>query len=214
MKTTMPNAAQTPSAWEVDDLDELLDRVWSGFARGAYSNREPFHWPTIATRGEQAPALRTVVLRRSDRATRTLELHTDARSGKVAQLRLDPWMSWHFFDPDKHVQIRAQALAQLHERDAHARRTWEALSPSARVLYTSALAPGTPVEEPISGLPSVRESGPFAVPGADQGWANFVVITSQLQELDVLVLGRRGHRRARYQWVEADQRWQRSWVIP
>lgn len=214
MKMTEQLPNQTPGVWEVDELSELLDRIWSGFARGAYSNREAFHWPAIATNTQDAPAVRTVVLRRSDRPSRLLEFHTDVRSEKLAQLRQDPRMSWFFFDAERKVQLRVEATATLHESDAHARRIWDALSPSARIIYTSNLAPGTEVDEPLSGLPSARESGPFAVPGADNGWSNFVVVSTHVTAIEFLVIGRRGQRRAQFTWDEGAQSWQSTWLIP
>lgn len=206
---------QTPTNWEVDDLSELLDRIWSSFARGAYSNREAFHWPGFATIDAQGcPQVRTVVLRRSDKPSRALEFHTDVRAGKAQEIAANPLVSWYFFDPERQVQLRVKATAHIHERDAHARRVWDGLSPSSRHIYTVSPAPGTEVETPQSGLPSPRESGPFIIPGADQGWANFVVVATSVQEIDFLVLGRRGHRRARFTWNAEAEQWDAAWLIP
>lgn len=172
-----------------DDLDETLAEAFRLLARGVADRRSPFHTPTLATiAADGAPSLRTLVLRGFDAPTRTLRLHTDARSAKVAELARDPRAALHGYDPGSCIQLRLSGEARLHSDDADADAAWSQATANSRLVYAQAAAPGTRLESP--------ELAPFIGNARD----HFATLTLRFHSLEWLWLAASGHRRARFTW--------------
>ncbi len=199
------------SPWFDDDLANLESHCWTALKRGKKKPRDPFHWPTISTHEpEWGPTSRTVVLRHADRDTRTLHLHTDLRSGKIAHLRANPHHSWHFFDGKK-VQLRARAVASLHHDDALADSAWSNLSPGSLRAYCSS-GPGAQRDQPDTGLPDGWFDAPLSLADVAGRRANFCVVAARVLSLEVLYLSRAGHRRALFTYDGESVA--STWLVP
>ncbi|MGB0497228.1 MAG: pyridoxamine 5'-phosphate oxidase family protein [Rubricella sp.] len=179
--------------WE--SLDGHLDRAWSTLSRGVADRRAPARHLTLATIAQDgAPALRTVVLRGARRSDAVLEVHTDARSAKVAELRLDPRAAVHIWDPKARFQIRLSSRVEIVMGDAGA---WASVPPRARAVYGEGPPPGAPVPEPVP----QRGEG-------DQ--AAFTRLLLHLDRIETLHLGEDMHRRAAF--LAPD--WAGGWIAP
>lgn len=186
-----------------ETLEACLAEAFRRLARGAADRRSPFHTPTLATIGaDGAPQARTLVLRGFDAATRTLRLHTDARSRKVAELARDPRCALHLYDAAAKLQLRLAGRAALHGDDAVAEATWAGSRDFSRMCYAIAPAPGTPVATP-----------PPAPRDAEAGRGAFRVILLRFDRLDWLELAAPGHRRARFAWAQGHAP-DASWLVP
>ena len=175
----------------------LLDRAWALLERGARDPGTPANRPTLGSIGADGPALRTVVLRAADRTTGVLDIHSDARAGKVAQLRADPRAALHVWDPDTSLQLRIAAEARVHTGDGIAEAALAALPDRSRALYRAIPAPGTPIARPEE----ARFDGPEV----------FALIRLHLTRIEVLHLGRERHRRAVF---TATDGWAGAWRVP
>ncbi len=183
-------------------LAACLERAFALLAEGAANRRSAFHTPTLATIGlDGAPQARTLVLRGFDAAARTLRLHTDARSGKVAELAAEPRCALHGYDPAAGLQLRLRGHATVHD-DAVAEASWQASRPSSRSCYAIHPGPGTPVPEP-----------PPAPRDAEAGRPHFRAILLRFDALDWLDLDAKGHRRAHFAWP-ADGPPSATWLVP
>lgn len=191
-------------------LDDLLEQVWRGLIRGAHTARHGFHLPVVATVDSTGrPRGRVVVLRRVDRAQRALLFHTDARAAKLDQLGLG--VTWVFYDAKSRLQARIHGVASLAD-DEVTDAQWEESRLSARKCYLVSPAPGTPVAGPTSGHHG-RLDGE-AVPSMEEsraGRSHFAVVTTSIEEIEVLQIRRAGHLRARFVWQEA---WSGTWLVP
>jgi hypothetical protein len=184
-------------------LEECLQEALRRLGRGVADRRSPFHTPTLATIGaDGAPEIRTLVLRGFEPLARTLRLHTDARSGKVAELAREPRCALHFYDPGAKLQLRLAGHATVHGDDAVASAAWEASRDFSRMCYAIEPAPGSPVAEP-----------PAAPRDAEAGRGVFRVILLRFDRLEWLELAAAGHRRARFVWTGADAP-AASWLAP
>jgi pyridoxamine 5'-phosphate oxidase len=193
-----------PSSYSAD-LTELHAEIWRMLGRGAADAKGDLHWPGFTTVDAQhRPQSRIVVLRAVRPSERELEIHTDARSLKVRELERQPHASLLFYRPRSRAQIRVQALARLHYRDDLAQQRWSALGPAGQTLYCTPVVPGTALESPEQALTSPQP--------ADQGLANFVVITLQVQSLEWLELARPVHRRAIFSYPSSIL--QAQWIAP
>jgi hypothetical protein len=185
-----------PHPW-AHALDTLLDAAWSRLVRGVRDKRAPTRHVTLATLGQDGwPQARTVVLRGADRDMAMLEVHTDLRSAKVAELRAHPKAQLHAWDPRAHLQIRAEVRATVLSGPTVQDR-WEKVPDGARLAYGSTPAPGQPVGAALDYVkqPNARD---------------FAVLRLTVQGLDLVHLGT-NHRRARF--ARADG-WAGQWLAP
>lgn len=185
-----------PNPW-AQDLSMLLAQVWLRLGRGVRDRRAPARHPTLATIARDGrPQARTVVLRAVDATGGSLDIHTDIRSAKVAELRSTPLAALHVWDSGAHLQLRLEADATI-LTGAEVADHWARVPEAARVAYGGSPAPGTPVADALA-----YDKTPAP--------ACFAVVRLQVQAMDVLHLGR-DHRRARF--VRADG-WAGTWLAP
>lgn len=191
-----------PRPAHADDLSALREAAFALLARGVADRRHPFHTPTLASIGlDGAPRARTLVLRGFDASARLVRLHSDSRSAKFAELSRDPRCALHLYDPAGQVQIRLEGTASLHSEDVVAEAAWQASRPFSRVIYSIEPAPGTAVAEP-----------PTAPQDEGAGRPHFGVILLHMDSLEWLWLAAEGHRRARLDWLPAEER--ATWLVP
>ena len=181
-------------------LSDLRDAAWRELEQGAASAAHDCHWPVLASLGSSGGAdARVVVLRRADPALRELEVHSDARAPKLAQLRAAPGACLVFHDRGRGLQLRAWGDASIHVADALARRAWDALAPSTHRTYLAPRTPGETIDAPDTNLPDhLRGALPDAAQ-AEAGFARFAAIVIRVHRLEWLELDRTGHRRARFE---------------
>lgn len=195
----------------VETLPEFWDRVWQTLKLAVGTARHPFHTPTIATVEGGQPRARVVVLRHADEGTKTLRFHTDWRTPKVEQLKIDPRMELCFYSPDDRLQVRATGIARLHHQDKFATERWQASALLSRRCYTWPVAPGTSAEVPTSGLSPELEGREPTEEEAAPGFEAFCVVEVEIKEIDALLLVFTGHRRAHWR---VDESWNGTWRVP
>jgi len=193
----------------------LADMAALAFAlleEGAADASSPLRKPAFATLSASgAPAVRTVILRKFDPQARMLELFTDARSAKVAELEREPRASMLFYDPRRDVQLRLMGSA-VPLTGAPAADAWEAAGLPSRRAYLAVAAPGASSDGPTSGLPPEVEGIVPSAERLEEGRVNFALIRFGFDEADLVVLSRSGHRRARIRWPANVQAIE--WLVP
>jgi hypothetical protein len=192
-----------------DDLDASLTQGWALLERATADRRSPMRTVQVATVAEDGARVRTVVLRGAGREERCLRFHTDARSGKMAELEHQPAVEICAYDPKAKIQLRLRGAATLHRTDAVAEAAWTATAPYSRVCYRAAYAPGAPLDAPQEGDPTDAARNP-ADPEA--GRDAFVAVTVEVTRIEWLYLAARGHRRAVFGWNGTA--WQGQWLAP
>ena len=152
----------------------------------------------LATAGLDGGAeARTVVLRGADRDAGTVEIHTDAETSKVAELRRDPCATLHVWEERPRLQLRLRLTVEILTGSAVQAR-WEALPEAARTNYGMTPAPGA----------AIPDSDAYARPSDP---ARFAVLRGRAEEIEVLLLGSGHDRRALFRRADG---WQGSWRVP
>lgn len=191
-----------------NNLDGSLAHAWAMIGRGVVDRRSAFHTPVVATVDETgAPSQRVMVLRAADGGSRTLRLHTDLRSAKLAHIEQQPRISVVFYDANAKLQLRLGAQARIHAQDSISDQAWLNSRPQSRLCYEQSVAPGAPVAAPLPELPVDARAA-----RADDGRLNFAVLIIVVDTVEWLYLAIEGHRRAR--WVWKDEQWQGTWLAP
>lgn len=198
-----------------DDLGLSFEEAWNLVEAGSTNRHSPAHTATVGTVDETgAPQLRIMILRDASRDTRTLRFHTDLRSIKAAQVRNNGATSVLIYDMSAKLQIRMSGQAQLLPIGDVADAAWSNSTPFARRCYMAEAAPGTPLDQPSSGLPKwIQGKKPDEAQLADYR-PNFATMLVEIQSVEWLYLANAGHRRACWQWQDAQKSWQGTWLVP
>ncbi len=152
----------------------ILAGQWANLVRGAVDSKHDWHWPVLATIGRLAsdstpwPQVRTVVLRKADPAQRRLEVHSDSRAGKLADMLSSPAVMMHFYDQRSRTQLRIACNATIHQSNDVAQNAWQQLAPSSQTQYL------------------------------EVNQQHFAVIHLNVFEIDWLWLAREGHQRLKF----------------
>ena len=165
---------------------EIRQRIWVELERASQDRHHEWRTPVLATVGKDGvPNARTVVLRHADPKLCSLQIYTDSRSPKVAELIHDPTAMLVFWSKRLNWQLRARVGICVQTTGQPIEVVWERVSQSAAAGdYLSPSAPGDalPVEA--------------AVPGDTAGKHHLAILVAQVQQIDWLELRRDGHRRA------------------
>jgi hypothetical protein len=193
------------------DLDHFHRQSWDLLFRAAESRNDPMRTPMMATYDGARCRLRTIVLRKVDKAARRLLLFTDTRSPKVRHLKAHPQVALTFWHPKRKVQLRIQGEVTLQQGGEEARRYWDHLSVQGRASYATVQAPGTPADMDTTGLPP-DWSSELSTSATDHAFSNFMLIYVMVTEIDALHLHQEGHQRGCFVWEEGE--WRKEWLIP
>jgi hypothetical protein len=186
-----------------DSLDEILATALRLFSRGVADRRSAFRAPTLATVNAAGhPCLRTVVLRGFEPAARGVTIHTDRRASKMREIQTNPSVALHVYDQSACIQLRIDAIAEIHVDDAVAQKAWARTPPMSRLVYSVQTPPGTPVPAP-----------PNAPDNPDVAAANFAVLSLTFYRIEWLWLNHAGHRRAAFTWNAAGE-CHATWLVP
>jgi len=194
--------------------EEQLDQLWSRLESAPDRASDPFHTPVLGTvqAVDGLCGLRTVVLRRAERALRRLVCHTDARSSKVADLAASPQASWLFYDRAARLQVRVSGTVQLHIDDELADVQWHASRLSSRRCYLARPGPGATLDGPALTLPAELVDRAPLEEEAAAGRDHFAVLACTVDAIDCLILQYQGHRRLHFAWD--GECWQARWLAP
>jgi len=189
-----------------NDLNASLAEAWRRFEAGIQDRKSGFHTVQLATMAtDGAPSVRTCVLRAVDPDARWLQVHTDRRGRKPAELRHEPRIAMHAYDPAAKIQVRAMGTGVIHTDDDVADTAWARTRWFSRECYRLQPGPGTPLDLPDAAeIPAVTDQA--------IGRENFAVLRLHVRRMEWLYLAAAGHRRALFDWSSGEMR--ASWLVP
>ncbi len=192
------------------DLEALEKDCWIRLVNGATKSRDSFHTPCIATLNKGESSLRTVVLRKASPLEKELCFHTDIRSPKWSELKINSSISGLFYDATARIQLRIKGIAELHYNDEIAAEAWQKTALSSRKSYLTDLSPSSFIDFPSSGLSIEIEQDNFTWEDSEIGQQNFGVVCIHVESIDWLYLHHAGHRRAFFDYKQECN----LWMIP
>lgn len=194
------------------DLENIFQDCWHRLINGAVSAKHPFHNPSIATINGDFAEIRTVVLRKVIPEAKTLIFHTDYRSPKINQIKINNKISWLFYDAKSRIQLRVKTVAIIHHNDEFSLKRWDESRLESKKCYLVHPAPSTWAELPTDGLPEHISYSNLTEESVALGYENFAVINNITTEIDWLFLNHDGHRRAKFIFSEHEV--EKYWLIP
>lgn len=191
---------------------EILKNIWKNLDLGTLQRRHPFHTPVFGTICDGEPELRIVVLRRFWRRPPGLAFHSHVGSPKINQIRANPNVYWLFYHPEEKFQVRIKGAATIHATDELADEQWQSTELFSRRCYVGE-APTQTSKTPTSGLPEDLVDREPTREESESGRANFVVVTSTIEQIDCLEMNVRGHRRSLFKWTATGEL-ETKWLTP
>jgi pyridoxine/pyridoxamine 5'-phosphate oxidase len=215
-------------------LRELDGWLWQTLAAGASSKRHAWNHGGFSTvevnrSGVLSPKTRTVILRRVDPESRSLDLYTDVRASKVHQLQPSERSSgvaaegvggasrrganacWLFYRHSTRIQVRIEGNATVLGFDEE-QAAWDATPLRSRSVYASIEPPGLVLPSTQPPETSDRELSEME---SQRGRENFRVVRTTAILADILYLRREGHVRARIEYgTDGHQAAVAHWVAP
>ena len=192
---------------------EILKKIWKNLDLGTLERDHPFHTPVFATIANGcAPDLRVVVLRRFWRKPPLLAFHSHVGSPKIKEIENNRNVYWLFYHTTERIQVRIKGKATVHTDDDLADEQWLATEFFARRCYVGE-APSKSSKQPTSGLPEDLLDRAPTREESEAGRANFVVVTSTIEQIDCLEMNVRGHRRSLFVWNETGEL-ETKWLTP
>jgi pyridoxamine 5'-phosphate oxidase len=155
-------------------IEPNLDRVWAALMAGAQPGHTVVH---LATSGlDDAPKVRSVILRSADAERGAVSFFTDLRSAKIKEMRRQPRVSLIGYDADAGFQIRLEGKATIDKEGRKKAAAWAACRSHSRTLFQHTLPSGTPIAAP-----------PEAAPADDgDGERHFAVVAVSIIRIDWL----------------------------
>lgn len=199
---------------DIVDLSELYRGCWARL-RSVVDLGSGGGWriPVLGTLRGGLVRQRCVVLRRVEEERGLLWIHTDVRSGKVADIRLNSRVSLLFYDPTTETQLWVGGTARVLTKGVEVDWLWDHSAASSLRMYLAPGVPGGYAEEGDCNLP---ESMRGRIPNASEllaGRVNFAGIAVEAVEFEWLQLSRGGNQRAVFERISAHVVRQR-WVLP
>jgi len=173
-------------------LNDVLRAAFGALGEGAAEPGSPWRHVSLGTvaAGGQ-PRVRTLVLRAFDPHGLTLDLHTDRRSAKFAELQASPLAGLHAWNASSSEQLRLEGSIAMHAGDSVARAAWSALRPASRSTYRAMPGPGCVIGDPDEAGQTLDDTAAFA---------EFVVLRFSIKQLEYLLIRQSVHRRALFTW--------------
>jgi pyridoxamine 5'-phosphate oxidase len=190
---------------------EILKTIWKNLDLGTLQRRHPFHLPVFGTMDGSEPNLRIVVLRRFWRKPPALAFHAHIGSPKIAQIKSNPNVYWLFYHAEERLQVRIKGTAEIHTEGELHEEQWLSTELFSRRCYVGE-PPSLLSKTPTSGLPENLIDREPTREESEQGKANFVVITSTIEEIDCLEMNVKGHRRSLFRWNNGEL--ETKWLTP
>ena len=192
----------------------MLEQAWRELLRGVPDERRGFHWPVVATvDASGAPQARVCVLRSASREEGVLTFQTDRRSPKIRELQASPKVALTFHDRRRRLQLRACGAAEVHLAGPLFDAGWARCGLGGRRTYLGPFAPSSPSEDWSPNVPAGLIGRTPDRAESEAGREQFAVVAVTVETMDLLLLERAGHRRARYA-REPDGGWHAQWLQP
>ena len=193
-----------------ENLDEIQNKYWSMLDDAVTNRASSFRIPVFICAHQDEVDGRIVVLRKTDRANNLLQFHTDVRSPKVNILKKNKNASLIFYDKEEKIQLRVKVECEVNNKNSTTKESWKKTQHISRRCYLTDSPPGAVSENPTSGMISKLEDFEYTMEQSEEGYKNFTVIQCKIKSVEWLYLAAKGHRRAKFDFINKKE----YWLIP
>ena len=193
-----------------NNIDLILDEIWSLLQRGVADRNEDFRLPVVIVNSTDSAEGRVIVLRGAFKDKNILRFHTDFRSSKIKSLKENKKIYFVFYNKKRKIQVRAEGVAIVHKDNEITKEAWTKTQMMSRKCYLSPQAPGDFINDSASDLSKDMGNEIPTYEQSEIGYKNFCVIESKIKSFEWLYLASQGHRRAKFMLDENKS----TWLVP
>jgi pyridoxamine 5'-phosphate oxidase len=188
------------------ELNDILKNCWDELTIAAQSSTHPYHFPVLGSNHQNEAELRTVVLRDVIQKEERLIFYSDFRSPKIIQIQANSHVSWLFYSAASRIQIRIKGLAKIHHQDEISSHYWKLLKTRNKRDYATILSPSSIITD-------INKEVEYIKDGNDEKlFGNFVVVSTEVVEMDWLIIGADSNKRARF--LKEKSGFTGEWLVP
>ena len=178
---------------ESDSLELALEYALNKLQKAVKKRNDDLHLLNVVTVDEQnRPNTRNVVLRDFSIENLTIRFHTDKRSSKIKDIKLNKDICLIGYDKRAKLQIRIDAEAYSIDDKEILLEIWQKMYPMSRECYRVAKSPGDKIES-LAEIKFNDENDSNLV-----GFDNFAAVQCNIKSMEILYLSHTGHIRAKY----------------
>ena len=178
---------------ESDSLELALENALNKLQKAVKKRNDDLHLLNVVTVDEQnKPNTRNVVLRDFSIENLTIRFHTDKRSSKIKDIKLNKDICLIGYDKRAKLQIRIDAEAYSIDDKEILLEIWQKMYPMSRECYRVAKSPGDKIES-LAKIKFNEDNDSNLV-----GFDNFAAVQCNIKSMEILYLSHTGHIRAKY----------------
>ena len=178
---------------ESDSLELALEYALNKLQKAVKKRNDDLHLINVVTVDEQnRPNTRNVVLRDFSIENLTIRFHTDKRSSKIKDIKLNKDICLIGYDKRAKLQIRIDAEAYSIDDEEILLEIWQKMYPMSRECYRVAKSPGDKIES-LAEIKFNDENDSNLV-----GFDNFAAVQCNIKSMEILYLSHTSHIRAKY----------------
>ena len=197
----------------IEDPDKIFDNIKNQLLQGVKNRHHGFHIPIFSnTNNKKEINSRIVVLRKFDLTKMKIYFHSDIRSKKTEELKLNPNSNFLFYDNTINTQLRIQTITKIHSKDDVTYQAWENTKLSSRKCYLVQQSPSSISPIATDSLPKHLKGTNPTQEESEKGYVNFAVVSNQIKTIEWLYLSSKGHRRLLFE-INKNQ-YNFHWLIP
>ena len=176
------------------DFDKILETEFKEIRKAIKFAKHEYHTFTFATIDSNTPQLRTVVLRSFDSDKNKIYFHTDNRSPKLIQIKMNSDVSALFYDKVRKIQLRIIGKATTIKKCAKLKKIWSSMKPDSKLCYMGPFSPTENLDSFQPNLPN-HDSHNISTKSDEFGFGNFCRVSIKMRSLEWLKLNYKGHQR-------------------
>ena len=196
-----------------ENTEEIYKDIKRNLTRGVKDRKHNFHTPVFCNIGNDGKIeSRVVVLRKFEPLKMVLNFHTDFRSPKTSDLKINNNSLFIFYDHKLKIQMRIRTLSTLNNQNEIAKEMWNKTRLLSRKCYLTSKEPSSFTSFPEDGIPEHLVGKEPDLEESEKGFKNFTVVENKISEIDWLYLKISGHRRLKI--IFENEKPEYQWVIP
>ena len=192
---------------ESESLELALENALNKLQKAVKKRNDDLHLLNVVTVDEKnRPNTRNVVLRDFSIENLTIRFHTDKRSSKIKDIKLNKDICLIGYDKRAKLQIRIDAEAYSIDDKEILLEIWQKMYPMSRECYRVAKSPGDKIES-LAEIKFNEDNDSNLV-----GFDNFAAVQCNIKSMEILYLSHTGHIRAKYNNVNGILKGE--WLVP
>ena len=176
------------------EQNDILKNEFAALSEAVKTAKHEYHSFSFATLRLNKPEIRTVILREIDNQKNTIAFHSDIRSSKLDDIKMNNNVSALFYDKVRRIQLRINGEASIDKGSPKLKSSWDAMKPESKLCYMGPYAPSKELNSFLVNLPNHNAQNISAKSDA-LGYSRFCKITIKIKSMDWLHLKHTGHER-------------------